>query len=370
MKKHKQKISDNLYILQSTYPAISVIIPLYNVEKYIGECLESVLAQTFQNFEVIVVDDCSSDNSVAVVESYAGKFGGRLRLYRMKKNSGGATEPRNIGLELSRGEYLYFMDDDDTITPTALEELYTLAKKFDADIVHCEKNFNIPAENWNDAEYLKNRKPANWPAGEKIFITEPTFLTEDIAQRAIDFSKRWLAWSIWIQFIRRDFIVENNLRFAGVVADDMLFTICGICSAKRYLIVPNVIYHHRLRADSLLWRDSRDVEKFLHSRLTMLKEGVRYLDEYLNGFEVFANRPDLKEILFDMFAKDLLEHLTNIYAHVPTHALDAIIRKELSEGDNLALNSFVFNRMNVYRLQLIMAQQRIAELEAAQKTRG
>ena len=66
-------------------PAVSVVVPLYNVEKYIGECLDSLLAQTFQDFEVVVVDDCSTDNNVKVVESYAPKFGGRLKLTRMKK---------------------------------------------------------------------------------------------------------------------------------------------------------------------------------------------------------------------------------------------------------------------------------------------
>ena len=71
-------------------PAVSVVVPLYNVEKYIGECLDSLLAQTFQDFEVVVVDDCSTDNNVKVVESYAPKFGGRLKLTRMKKNTGSA----------------------------------------------------------------------------------------------------------------------------------------------------------------------------------------------------------------------------------------------------------------------------------------
>ena len=91
-------------------PKISVIIPLYNAEKYIGDCLESLLVQTFQDFEVIVVDDCSTDNSVAIVQSYAEKFGGRLKIARTKKNSGGGGYvPRNLGLNLSRGEYIFFL---------------------------------------------------------------------------------------------------------------------------------------------------------------------------------------------------------------------------------------------------------------------
>ena len=83
---------------QQFCPAISVVIPLYNVEKYVGECLDSVLAQTFQNFEVIVVDDCSTDSSSAIVESYLSKFDGRLAILQTKKNSGCAGVPKNKGL--------------------------------------------------------------------------------------------------------------------------------------------------------------------------------------------------------------------------------------------------------------------------------
>ena len=87
-------------------PAISVIIPMYNSEKYIAECLNSILVQTFQNFEVIVVDDCSTDNSVEIAKSYEEKFDGRLKIFKTKKNSnGGGYVPRNLGLNLSCGKY-------------------------------------------------------------------------------------------------------------------------------------------------------------------------------------------------------------------------------------------------------------------------
>ena len=354
----------------SVFPAVSVIIPMYNAEKYVGDGLDSLLAQTFQNFEVIVVDDGSSDNSCAVVESYAEKFGGRLKLSRLKKNSGGAAVPRNKGINLSRGEYVYFPDCDDVITPTALEELYTLAKDYDADVVECEKMYGISYEDWLNPENRKNLKPSAWPAGEKIFITQPTLLTEDLAQRAVDFCKRWLTWSVCIQLIRRDFIAENNLRFVGLTLEDLLFTMCEICSAKRYLVVPNVVFIHRGVPGSFLWRDNNDAEKFLRSRMISIGDGVRYLDEYLDGIEAFANRPDLKAMLFDMFTQDLFDHLMSIYSQVPAHLLDAVLRKEFSEGDNVALSSFVFSKMNIFRLQLIMAQRRIAELEAALNARS
>ena len=278
---------------------------------------------------------------------------------RTRKNSGSGTEPRNLGIAYSRGEYLYFMDNDDVIIPKGLEELYALAKEYDADVVQCEKNYEVPTEILHDLEQLKKIKPYSWPSGEKIFITKPTLLDEDLAKRATDFARKWLTWSIWLQLIRRDFVIENQLRFVGVVMDDMLFTICEICSAKKYLVVPNVIYMHRVRPDSLLWQDSDKAEKFIHSRMTMLKEGISYLDKYLGDREAFSQRPDLKYAMFNFFAQEIfLGHFARLYVKVPVPALDELLRKEFSNGDNVALNSFIFNMLNVQFIQMIQSQQK------------
>ena len=131
------------------FPAISVIIPMYNVEKYVGQCLESLLNQTFQDFEVIVVDDCSTDNSVKLVENMAAKFKGRLQLIKRTKNAGGAAIPRNTGLELSRGTYIYFLDSDDILLNNAFETMYNEAEKCNADVIHVEK-FLLPQTNADD----------------------------------------------------------------------------------------------------------------------------------------------------------------------------------------------------------------------------
>ena len=89
--------------LNLSSPAVSVIIPMYNAENYIGECLDSLLGQTFQNFELIVVDDCSTDSSCEIVESYIPKFDGRLKLYHTEKNTGSGLIARNIGLDYASG---------------------------------------------------------------------------------------------------------------------------------------------------------------------------------------------------------------------------------------------------------------------------
>ena len=130
---------ENTAVYSPVNCAISIVVPMYNVEKYIGECLESILAQTFQDFEVIVVDDCSTDKSVEIAESYTKKFGDRLKIYINEQNSG-ASATRNKGLWLSRGEYVFFMDSDDLILPDGLEKTYKIAKYFDVDVVNITRS--------------------------------------------------------------------------------------------------------------------------------------------------------------------------------------------------------------------------------------
>ena len=373
MAKHKQKSYNTPPHL--SYPAISIIIPLYNVEKYVGECLDSLLAQTFQNFEVIVVDDCSTDSSCVIVESYKEKFGGRLNLLHMrKKSNGGGYLPRNRGVEYSCGKYICFLDGDDALTLTALEELYEIAEKFMAEVVRCENYYKVHDEFWNHDEYRKNLKPSNYLTGEKILVTEPLIWENNFEERIKYFVQKKLIWNVWGQLIRRDFILKNNLKMPDAVAQDMTFTICEICCAKKFVVVPNVVNYYRNRPNSVS-TEKINVVNLIYKWLNSTKYGVKFIDEFLSEREFFTQRPDLKYLLFDAFSQEMLRHLNEIYAQIPTHALDELIRKEFSDGDNLALTSYIFNKMNVQRVQFMQAQykfnqfaqqaqKRIAELEA------
>lgn len=95
-----------------TEPLVSVVIPMYNSQEFISECIDSVLAQTYQNIELIIVDDCSTDDSVSVVQTYCEK-GDRVKLIKLSSNSGGPAKPRNVGIKASHGKYIAFIDADD-----------------------------------------------------------------------------------------------------------------------------------------------------------------------------------------------------------------------------------------------------------------
>ena len=110
----------------SDTPYFSIIIAMYNVERYIKICINSILNQTFQDFEVIVVDDCSTDNSYKICTELYGN-NKKIRLLRHEKNQG-PSAARNLGMENARGEYIWFIDSDDAIIPNALEKLHQVTQ--------------------------------------------------------------------------------------------------------------------------------------------------------------------------------------------------------------------------------------------------
>ncbi|MBQ9497837.1 MAG: glycosyltransferase, partial [Selenomonadaceae bacterium] len=296
------------------------------------------------------------------------KFGGRLTLAHMKKNSGSGGPPRNKGLRFSRGEYIFFLDSDDLITPTALEELYTQAKNFDADVVHCEKFYFVPENFINTAEVGKNLQPSNYLTWQNILVKEPLVWENNFEERLRFFNQKKLVWNVWLQLVRRDFIMNSGIQFCNIFGEDLMFTMCELCCANKYVIVPNVIYYYRQREGSVVY-SGKEIPKRLKVKIKALTEGIRYLDKFLSDSNFFSSRPDLKYLLFDFFAQEMLGDLAEIYAKVPAYALDEILRKEF--GDDTAFLPVIFSTMNIYRLQLIQAQQQFVKFnqfaERAQK---
>ena len=265
-------------------PAISIIISLYNYGLYIGECLESILAQTFQDFEVIVVDDCSTDNSVSVVESYILKFNGRLKLTRTKENSGGGGEPRNLGFSLASGEYVFFMDADDVFTKTALEEMYTLAKQYDADVVYCEKYFMSTGRG---EKFAKNIHPADSRIQKPPFVDKPELETDDMAERVSRAVNHRYWVTAWLRLVRRKLLLDNNIKFDSVIrSNDVSWTFKVLFCAKKFLRVPNACYIRRIHDESTSFR-KRTPEGYIHSWMDMSVRALKDMDDFMEGIEFF-----------------------------------------------------------------------------------
>lgn len=226
--------------------AVSVIIPLYNAEKYINQCLRSILAQKFTDFEVIIVDDCSTDKSLAEVGKFLPYFGGRLKILSTGRNSGGAGVPRNVGIKNASGKYVTFVDNDDLIMPNTLSDFFAAAEEFQADVVHTEK-YIVFAD--NDLNSAQPKIQSDEPKGE--FVDKPTLEPKNLQERLNRYLRGKFFWLPWGKFYRRDFLLANKIEFPQVrFSEDMVFCFECMCLAEKYLRVPHVNNIHRIREDS------------------------------------------------------------------------------------------------------------------------
>ena len=330
---------------KKNYPAISVIVAMYNAEKYIGECLTSLTEQTFQNFDVIVVDDCSTDSSCALVENFSAMFGDRLKIAKLAKNSGCAGIPRNFALQAARGKYVYFLDSDDLLTATALEELYTVAENFGADVVHAEKCLAFfDADGKSSAEVISNQ------SGN--FVTEPTLETFDIGARVTAFTQKKFLWQVWGKLYRRKLIVDNKITFPALRSfEDFVFVFKCLTAAKNYVRVPFVSYYYRIRKNSLSHKTADGVK----ISLTAI-EVVKELDKFMGGQKFFRDNPQHRYAILDFFIQERLEVIAKNFFVTsnlsPEEVFDFFREKIFSSKpeDNVALTSYLFVAANIFKL--------------------
>ena len=355
--------------MKKTIPAVSIVIPMYNTEKYIGECLDSILAQTFTDFEVIVVDDCSTDKSCDVVESYLPKFNrevDKLKLLRSKKNSGCAGIPRNTGIRFSRGEYIMFVDSDDAITPTALEEWYPIAKKFDADVIHCEKYYRF------ESNAIKiDKKLIKVCAVRYIkFVTKPTLMSYNLKDRIEKFVSYEFVWGIYSNVFKRDFIVENKLEFPNCsYGEDVVFTIYALCLAKNIVQIPNVHYIYRIWQGSST-RSEITIDYIISTIITFLFLAIEILNKFFSSLEFFNEHPEYKYKLFDSIIDTHGKLVRKMYSSILAEKFDSALQNKLNIiEDKTALTAFFFSRMNIFNInmnrQSVMIQQMNAYIQQA-----
>lgn len=127
---------------------VSIIVPFYNVEKYIEKCLTSLVNQTLEEIEIILVNDGSKDNSIKVAKDFEQKYPAKIRYY--EKPNGGLGDARNFGIKFAKGEYIAFLDSDDYVEPTMYEEMYEMAIKEKSDMVECDFWWEYPNKKKDD----------------------------------------------------------------------------------------------------------------------------------------------------------------------------------------------------------------------------
>ena len=281
-------------------PKVSIIIPLYNAEDYIRVTLLSLRNQTMQDFEIVIVDDCSTDNSLKIVKEFkeTDDLGEKIRLIELEKN-GGISNTRNVGLRFSKGEYVTFLDNDDMLIPKALEIFVNMAEEWQAEVVHTHSHYQNPKD-MPQSDKMTFRM-ASFEHGNKRNLQAPAYLlTNDMSERMYNFSIYGIDWNVWGKLFRRDFLMLNGIQFPKVkLTEDLLFVFQTLLHAKKYVMIPEALYVYRYRNDSTL-HGERD-KNFLRKVIDVQINGTKILNSFMDEVEHFKDHFKDREHVIDFY---------------------------------------------------------------------
>lgn len=236
---------------------ISVIIPVYNVEKYLSECLDSVVNQTYKKLQIILVDDGSTDSSGKICDVYAEKDN---RITVVHQKNAGAGAAKNTGLDLVKGDYFSIIDSDDYIELDMYEKMVNSLEKYNADIVQCLfRNVFV-----NDSFDRKYKIKSNYP---KV-LTSKRFLKEYLYD--------W-KYAIFANKVFKSSLLKD-IRFpVGRKIDDEFFTYKLVCNAKKVVNIDNILYNYRMRKTSVM--NENDTDRLIYDRIDCFIERYNYVSD-------------------------------------------------------------------------------------------
>lgn len=247
-------------------PKISIIVPVYKVERYLEKCINSILNQTFKDFELILVDDGSPDRCGEICDNYAKKDN---RIIVIHKENGGVSDARNVGLDIATGEYIGFVDSDDWIEKDMYENLYDKCKKEQSDIGIIGVHELSEYDNYT-YEYI--------PVKEEFL---------SILKRA----------HVWNKIFKKELFLKNSFRFKkGTAYEDLELVPKLFMNSRKVSIISSVGYYYLQRQDSIVHqKDSKIILDFLLAYLSLqdyimcnkfFKE--KYIKDFYSGLEFFS----------------------------------------------------------------------------------
>lgn len=224
-------------------PLLTIIIPAYNAAASVGRIVSSIVAQEFRDFELIVVDDGSTDNTINVLRGLK-KNDPRI-IIRSQKN-GGPSSARNTGLEKARGQYVMFFDADDDIDPQMLKKMVSEAQTHKSDLVVCGWRIDLQTQN----DLIKNYKQVSPPSQH---IEGSQAVIKPYVLRSIGRSGQ--LYNLWNKLFRRDIIQKAGLRFREDLrfGEDLVFTFHYLRHASRLQLIPTPLYHYVSGSSSSLF---------------------------------------------------------------------------------------------------------------------
>lgn len=218
-----------MYDITKRNPLISIIIPVYNTLEYLERCFDSVSAQNYKNIEVLVIDDGSTDGSGDYCDNYAKKD---FRFRVIHKDNEGVSKARNTGLDIANGEYIAFVDSDDSVENSIYEVLYASLKEFDADMVIC-----------NQTHFTQGKKEKREVLNRVAVLNNEEALEEILLGRAF-------GGTPWNKLFKKSMV--QNIRFQEDVhyAEDLLFSVEVLLNCNKTVYVPEALYNYYDRETS------------------------------------------------------------------------------------------------------------------------
>lgn len=258
-------------------PKISLIIPIYNVEEFLEQALESVKNQTFKDFEVILVDDGSTDKSLDISKKYCAE-NENFKLIEQENKGPGAA--RNAALKISRGEYIAFMDSDDYLEPKFLESLYNAAVESGADIACCNFNMYYPEKD------LKIHMP---------FSSIPGVYSKTKALRKLILDMG-IHYFVWNKLSKRKIFFENNIEFDDMYFEDIATSPKLFYYAEKIVLISDSLYNYTSRHTSILHTmNAEKINDFIRSLgvIRNFLESEKAFCYYNNHLWVYSQRVKL-----------------------------------------------------------------------------
>ena len=251
---------------------VSVIIPVYNVEKYIKECLDSVINQTYKNLEIICVDDCGADRSIKIVNEYAKKDE-RIKIFHHDRNMGSAIT-RNTGVQNSTGEYIFFLDSDDYLSLDIIELMVKKQKETDADVVVSSfRNFvdeKITCENIPKVEAELRDRNRLKSLSQKRYQIDFDYFQDNLDS---------IFCAVWGKLYRKDFLIKNNIWHINknIFAEDAGFWLKVLSNFPSIFCMNEIGVNYRMNLNSITM--NLNSFKIRTDTKIMLEDFFQYLDQ-------------------------------------------------------------------------------------------
>ena len=262
-------------------PKVSVIIPVYNAEKAVERCVDSVLDQEFTDFELLLMDDGSRDTSPAILDEYAEKDS-RVRV--VHKENSGVSATRNMALDMARGEWVQFLDADDWITKDATKLFVRTAEENDADMVIADF-YRVVGEN-------TSRKGDIWTA--RVITREEygSFMMQSPAD--------YYYGVLWNKLFRRDILEKFGLRMDESLhwCEDFIFNMEYVLHTERIAVLPVPVYYY-VKTEGSLVQQGMKIGKIVQMKLNVIEYYNRFSEKIYDEYEYAQKRPEIYSFLID-----------------------------------------------------------------------